>query len=325
MENIESTIKQNSGLIQPVRIKVAKKPWYRQKGFWPLTLFALPPLIVLFVFNIIPLYGLILPFQNFNPMQGILGSEWIGFANFEFLFSSGTIFDITKNTIVMNLLFIAFNTIVGVGLAIFMMEASRGLVRLFQTMLFIPYLLSWVIISFVVLSFLQYDRGLLNKIMGFFGNKPVNWYADPSYWTSFLVVVEVWKIAGYATLLYYAGLMGLGVELYEAAAIDGAGKWSQIWHISIPGILPLIVIINVLALGRVFNGDLGLFYNVPLNQSMLYPATDVIDTWVFRSLTTLNDFGMSAAAGMYQAVCGFVLVLLTNLCVKKYDKDFALF
>jgi len=328
MDNPATTIKTSrigNGRIRLNGPKLARRAWYRQKGFWSLTFLALPALSFLFVFNIVPLYGLILPFQDFSPITGLFGSPWVGFANFKFLFNSETLFEITRNTVTMNLLFIVFNTVIGVTLAIFMTEVGKGFVKLFQTILFIPYLLSWVIISFATLAFLNYDRGIINSVLEYFNKPPVNWYADPKPWPFIILFAEVWRIAGYAALLYYAALMGIGAELYEAAAIDGAGKLRQIFTISIPGIMPVIIIVNVLAVGRVFNGDMGLFYNLPLNQSILYPATDVIDTYVFRALTTLNDFGMSAATGMYQAVCGFVLVMLTNWVVKKYDNDFALF
>ena len=185
--------------------------------------------------------------------------------------------------------------------------------------------MSWVIVTYMVSGFIESDRGILNKLLMTFGVEGIQWYNEPSYWPVILLIVYVWKMAGYGAVIYYAGLMGIDSEYYEAAIIDGASKLQQVRHISIPLIIPLIIIINLMAIGRIFYGDFGLFYNVTKNVPLLYPTTDVIDTYVYRAIRVLGDFGMAAAAGLYQSVCGFILVFVTNGVIKKINSENSLF
>jgi len=290
-----------------------------------LTFLVLPSAIFIIIFNYIPLYGLLLPFENYSPIKGLFRSEWVGISNFDFLFTSNTLWTITRNTVLMNFLFIIFNTIFSVIFALFLFDLSRRFVKLYQTIMFFPYFMSWVIVSYVFLGFLDPDRGILNKMITLIGGEQVLWYSEPKFWPFILVLASVWKTAGYGAIIYYAGLVGNDPEYYEAAKIDGATKLQQMRHISIPLITPIITIVNILAIGKVFYGDIGIFYNVTMNSPFLYPTTDVIDTYVLRALKTLNDIGMSSAAGLYQAVCGFILVIVTNMTVRRISAQNSLF
>jgi len=305
-------------LRRPKRSKLARR------SSLSLLLLGLPGIIFMLVFNYIPLYGVIIPFKNYKPLLGVFGSPWAGFNNFKFLFQNNQILRITFNTVFMNILFCLFNTIFGVLLALLLYEVSRRAVKSYQTIYFMPYFLSWAIVSLVVLGFLD-TNGLVNKVLQALGMQTVDFYNSPKYWPSLLSGVEVWKMFGYASIIYYASLVGTDPTYFEAASIDGATKLQQIRRISLPILLPMIVMLNLMALGRVFFGDVGLFFNVTQNSTLLYPTTDVIDTYVLRTLKTLNDVGMSSAAGLYQSFCGLILVLTSNLIARKISPDNALF
>jgi len=279
-----------------------------------------PGIIYLLIFRYIPLYGIIIPFKNYKPMLGVFKSPWAGFTNFGFLFLGGQILRPTFNTIFMNLLFMIVNTVFGVLFALLLYELSARAVKIYQTIYFMPYFLSWAIISLIVLGFLD-THGIINNVSG----ASIQFYSNPSYWPLILVIANIWKMIGYASLIYYASLMGIDSTYFEASSIDGASKLQQIRFISLPLILPMIVLINLLALGGVFFGDVGMFFNVPQNSALLYQTTDVIDTFVLRSLKTLGDVGMSSAAGLYQSVCGFILVLASNLVARKISPENSLF
>lgn len=290
-----------------------------------ITLLALPAIAYVFIFSYLPLYGLILPFKNYNIKLGPFKSPWSGFENFKFLITSDSLALITRNTLVMNALFFTFNTIFSILIALLLFELGKRFVKLYQTIAFFPYFMSWVVVTYIVSGFLESDRGLLNKFIGLFGAEGIQWYNEAQYWPIILVIVYLWKMTGYGAVIYYAGLMGIDSEYYEAAIIDGASKLQQIRYVSIPLIYPLIIIINLMAMGRIFYGDFGLFYNVTKNVPLLYPTTDVIDTYVYRSLRVLGDFGMASAAGLYQSICGFILVFVTNWVVKKINTENSLF
>lgn len=320
MQNIQLKPKLKQSKLKQWKLKLIKS-----YGTIELTLLALPAIIVIFIFNYVPLYGIILPFKDYKPMQGIINSAWVGLENFKFIFSNNTLLKLTINTVVMNLLFILGNTVISVIFALLLYELSRGFVKLYQTILFFPYFLSWVGVSYVLLALLDADRGIVNQIIIHFGNLPISWYNEPKYWHVILVVIYIWKMAGYGAVIYYAGLMGADKENYEAARMDGATKLQEIWYISLPTLRPLITIINILALGRVLNGDIGLFYNVTLDSPILYPATDVIDTYVFRAVKGMNDIGLTSAVSLYQAVCGFILIMIVNGVVRKINEEDSLF
>ena len=291
----------------------------------PLLILTLPSVLYLFVFCYIPLYGLVLPFKNYDYSLGFLKSPWAGFDNFKFLLNNESVALATRNTILYNIAFIILGLIMSVAIALMLYEMRAVFVKCYQTMLFLPYFISWVVAAYAAKVFLDIDYGLINKILLSMGKEAIAWYNKPECWPVILIIAEIWKGMGYNAIIYYASLMGTDKSLFEAAKIDGAGKLKQIWYISLPSIKPMIIIMTILKIGKIFYGDFGLFYNFTLNSSLLYSTTDIIDTYVYRSLITLGDVGMSSAAGFYQAVLGFILVITTNFIVNKIDSDNALF
>lgn len=291
----------------------------------PLLILTLPSVLYLFVFCYIPLYGLVLPFKNYDYSLGFLKSPWAGFDNFKFLLNNESVALATRNTILYNIAFIILGLIMSVAIALMLYEMRAVFVKCYQTILFLPYFISWVVAAYAAKVFLDIDYGLINKILLSMGKEAIAWYNKPECWPVILIIAEIWKGMGYNAIIYYASLMGTDKSLFEAAKIDGAGKLKQIWYISLPSIKPMIIIMTILKIGKIFYGDFGLFYNFTLNSSLLYSTTDIIDTYVYRSLITLGDVGMSSATGFYQAVLGFILVITTNFIVNKIDSDNALF
>lgn len=291
----------------------------------------LPGALWFFIFSYLPLVGTIVAFKEYRvSRQGfwasIFNSEWVGWDNFKFLFSTEDAFVITRNTLLYNIAFIALGLVFSVLMAIILSElVSRKMSKIYQTGMFLPYFLSWVIVGYFVFSFLSMDRGLLNQMLGWVGMEPVQWYSDPKYWPYILVLVNLWKMVGYNSVVYLAAIMGIDRSLYEAAMIDGANKWQQIRGITLPMLTPIITIMTLLAVGRIFYADFGLFYQVPRDSGTLYAVTNVIDTYVYRGLMTTGEIGMSAAAGLYQSVVGFTLVIVANYVVRRIDKDSSLF
>lgn len=303
--------------------------WYKnlkkQRKEASLLFLALPGIVALFIFHYLPLYGLILPFKFYKYSLGFFGSPWAGFTNFKFLFNGNVIFRVIRNTIGYNLIFIAFGTCISVIIALMLFELGRKSVKLYQTIMFFPYFISWVVAGFAFRALFDMEYGVLNSLLNNLGMKEVLWYSEPKYWPFILVIAAVWKGIGYGSIIYYAALMGIDYELYEAAKIDGAGKIRQMIAISIPMIKPIIIMMTILQIGKILYSDFGLFYNVTLNSSLLYPVTDVFDTFVYRSLIDIGDIGMSSAAGFVQAVVGFILVITTNFIVRKINSENALF
>lgn len=291
----------------------------------PLTLLALPAVIAIFIFNYIPLYGLILPFKDFNVIDGIIKSPWSGLKNFEFLVKSDTIIKAIRNTVLYNAVFIVLGTAVAIIIALFLYELGRKSVKTYQTMLLMPYFISWVVAAYVFNVLLDMESGLLNRILNKFGHEGINWYNEGKYWPVILIVANIWKNMGYNAIVYFAALMGLDASYFEAAKLDGATKVQQMYYISLPLIKNIVVIMFILNIGKIFYGDFGLFYNVTLNSSLIYDYTDVIDTYVYRSLINLGNLGMSSTTGFCQSVIGFILVVVTNFVVNRIDKDSALF
>ncbi|OPX45829.1 putative multiple-sugar transport system permease YteP [Ruminiclostridium hungatei] len=294
-----------------------------QKWLW---LIALPGLAIVFVFNYLPMFGVILAFKNYKPAAGIFGSQWAGFENFKYLFSTRDAWNITYNTLFLNSLFIITGTVGGILIALLVNEVrNKWLVKFYQSSMFLPYFISWVIVSYFVYSLLSYDMGMVNNLLASLGMEPVQWYNEPRLWPAILTIVNLWKGVGYGSVIYLAGIMGIDAELYEAATIDGANKLQQASGITLPLLSPLIITLTLMAIGRIFFADFGLFYNVTLDNGGLYSTTNVIDTYVFRALKFSGDIGMASAAGFYQAFVGFLLVLASNLFVKKINPERALF
>uniref|UniRef100_UPI000A06DC75 ABC transporter permease n=1 Tax=Caldanaerobius polysaccharolyticus TaxID=44256 RepID=UPI000A06DC75 len=286
----------------------------------------LPAVIYYFIFSYIPMTGVVLAFKRFNFRDGIWGSPWVGFDNFKFFFISGQAFKVTRNTILYNLAFIVINTILQIAMAIFISEMrGKYFKKVSQSIMFFPYFISWVIVSVIVYNFFNYEHGIFNSLLKFVGFKPVDIYSMPVAWIFIIILFNAWKNVGYGSVLYLAAIMGIDQEIYEAAAIDGANIFQRIIYVTIPGLVPTMIILILLAIGNIFRGDFQMFYQLVGNNGPLFDVTDVIDTFTFRSLLQTNEFGMAAASGFYQSVFCFVTILLANFLVKKYDKDYSLF
>ncbi|WP_125565768.1 ABC transporter permease [Companilactobacillus insicii] len=316
-----------SGLENSVGRK--KRSKFRQKfsNNGPFIIFALPGAIWMVFFFYIPVFANVVAFKDFkfSPdgfLASLAQSKWVGFQNFKFLFSSNAAWLITKNTLLYNLGFITLNLIIAVFFAIVMSELRhKKLVKTYQTSMLLPYFLSWVIIAYFVMAFLNPEKGLLNSML----HTDINWYAEPKYWPFFLLMLGTWKGIGYNSILYFATVMGIDPTYYEAAMVDGAGKWQQIKNITIPQLLPLMTLMTILAVGNIFRADFGLFYTVPQNSGALYNVTSVLDTYIYNGLTATGDIGMSSAASLYQSVVGCILLVSTNMLVRRVDSDSALF
>lgn len=316
---------------QAVKKHTSKGLFYQLRTHWPLFVMLAPGAIILIINNYIPMFGVIIAFKRYRFhgtfFKSLFMSDWVGFKNFEFFMKTPYAWQMTRNTILYNLVFILLGLIIPVFFAITLTELrNKRLSKVYQSIVFLPYFLSWIVVSYLAYSMLSIDNGFINKsILAPLGVAPIEWYSDPKYWPFILVFFQLWKYTGYNIVVYLAAITGIDPEYYEAAAIDGASKWQQIRHITIPMLQTLMIILTLLAVGRIFNADFGLFYNVPRNSGSLQPATQVIDTYVYSALRNTNDIGMASAAGTYQAVIGCITVFTANLIVRKIDKDSALF
>ncbi|WP_249923609.1 ABC transporter permease [Paenibacillus odorifer] len=297
------------------------------KKYWVFYLMMLPAIIILIINNYIPMLGTVIAFKDINYQKGILGSDWVGIANFKYLFSTETAWVITRNTLLYNTAFIVLTLFFSLAFAIMFNEMrSRWLSKFHQSAMFLPYFLSWVVVSYLVYGFLSAEHGFMNKtLLPLFGVDPIEWYSQSQYWPGILVIVKLWKEIGYTTVIYMAAIIGIDHEYYEAALIDGASKWKQIRKITLPLISPVIIVMTLLQIGRIFNADFGLFFQVTRNAGALYSTTQVIDTYVYQTFLAIGDIGMSSAAGLVQSVVGFLLIFLANLAVRRISKDDALF
>jgi len=292
----------------------------------PFYIMALPATLYLFMNNYMPLPGLVLAFKKYSAKYGIYKSPWCGFKNFKYLFASSDAFIMTRNTILYNLVFIVLGMVCSVSVAIILSELRGKQKNVYQSLILLPHMVSMVIVAYLVFGFLSSDNGYLNKtVLPLFGKEGVQWYQEKKYWPFILTFVHIWKGIGYSSIVYLSTIMGIDRTFYEAAAIDGAGKWKQITKITLPLLKPTIVMMTILAIGRIFYSDFGLFYQVPMNSGPLYPVTQTIDTYVYRGLVQLNDITLSAATGFFQSLIGFALIMTTNLVVRKVDADNALF
>lgn len=294
-----------------------------------LFLMLLPGTLLLIMFSYLPMGGVTIAFKQINYGLGIWKSPWVGLSNFKFLFSTEDWFIITRNTLLYNVSWLFAGLFLAVAIAIGLSQIKqKRMCKFYQSVMILPYFLSWVIISYVVLAFLNTEHGMMNtSVMPMLGKKPVSWYTETKPWPFILTIVNLWKYAGYNSVVYLAAIVGIDKTLYEAAAIDGATRWQQIRHITIPSITSLMIIMSIMAVGKIFNADFGLFYQVPLQSGALYPVTNVIDTYVYTMLKSAGNssVGMSAATGLYQSLCAFILVIVTNMIVRRIDEDSALF
>ena len=290
------------------------------------TIMVLPLVILLIMFSYIPMFGLIIAFKEFNVPDGLLNSPWVGLKNFEFFINSQYAARITFNTIYLNFIFIIVGTVVALILAIILVDLKRKrLAKFSQAVRFFPYFISWVIVGYFSYALLNMDYGLLNQILKFFGLNPVQWYVEPSYWPLILTIASTWKAMGYTAVIFLAGISGINKEYYEAARVDGAGKIQQIFNITLPSLYPLLIILTLLSIGRIMYADFGMFYNMVKDSGPLYSTADVFDTFIYRSLRVTGDIGMAAAANFFQAIVGFILVMGSNLMVRRIDSEKALF
>jgi putative aldouronate transport system permease protein len=343
-----------------------KLPAKRKRGLakllrlrWEYLVMILPGLIVLFINNYVPMFGIIMAFQKYNYVEKPDSLNWIPqyffnivenfrrgnlpmlssidangdivskksiFGNFAFLFNNAGSMEAARNTLLYNLVFIFLGLIVSVAFAIMLSELrNKRTAKVYQSVMFLPYFLSWVIVGYLAYAFLSNENGFINRsILESFGLQQ-QFYSKPGYWPFILVFFNMWKYTGYNCVVYLAAITGIDPEYYEAATIDGANRWQRIWHITIPQLKPLMIILTVLAIGRIFNSDFGLFYFVPKQQGPLLVTTQVVDTYVYRAMTQLHNFGMAAAAGLFQSVVGFICVFSANWFVRKLDREKAVF
>lgn len=310
----------------------ARKPsgspvWTRLRRQWPLYLIMLPGITYLVINNYLPLFGLQLAFKKYKVNLGMWASPFNGVKNFTFLFKSSDAWNIIRNTLGYNLIFLALGTILAILVAVLLSEVrSKRMQQGYQTVILIPYLISYVIVSYIAYAFLGQDNGMINNsILKPLGLEPVMWYTKPGYWPYILTLIHLWKTFGYNSIIYYATIIGIDRTYYEAAVVDGASSWDQIRSITLPMLKPVIITLTLLAIGRIFYSDFGLFYQVPMNIGLLFDATNTIDTFVYRGLLETNDIGRASAAGFIQSIMGFIFVMTTNAIVRKVDREQALF
>ncbi len=299
----------------------------RIKKYAPLYLLATPSILYLIINNYMPMIGLTLAFKKFSFSKGIFGSPWNGLGNFKYLFGSKWAGIMFRNTVLYNIAFLILGTVLAVTVAIILNEIVHPRAKkIYQTVILIPHLFSMVIVGYIVFAFLSGTNGFINKsILEPMGIEGVNWYTEAKYWPFILTFVSLWKGFGFQSIVYYATLVGFDSTLYEAAMVDGATKGQQIRCITLPLLKPTVIILTIMALGRMFNSDFGLFYQVPQNSGLLYTTTTTIDTYVYRALMLDNDVGRSLAAGFLQSVLGFTVVMVTNSIVRKVEASSALF
>lgn len=303
-----------------------KRCWYKDKDFLQLLSLIFIPTLLVFIFNYIPMYGIIIAFKNYKYNLGIFGSKWSGLGNFISFVKSQHFPIMLRNTLVNNVLFIAFGVMAALLVAILLHEVtSRLKTKIFQTILILPNFVSWVLVSFLVYIFLSPYSGILPTIFQKLGLPEVSWYSTPNAWPIILTIVFIWKHVGMDSVVYYAALMGMDNSLLEAASIDGANRRQIIKNIILPTLRPLVIMLTILKIGNIFRADFGLFYNVPRDVGILYEWTDVFDTYIFRMTRNEGNFSIAAAAGLMQSVVGFICVVFTNKISKKIDPDSGIF
>ncbi|WP_150265183.1 ABC transporter permease [Paenibacillus tepidiphilus] len=300
--------------------------WNDLRNYRVLLLMLAPAVLFYILFAYVPMAGIVIAFKRYDYAGGIFGSAWNGLDNFRFFFESGDAWRVTRNTALYNIAFIVVNNALQIFAAIMLFEVGgKWFRKITQSALFLPYFISWVVVGAIAYNLLNYDIGTVNAVLRGLGLEAIDIYNTPAYWPYILVLVSAWKGLGYGTVMYLAAITSIDTEMYEAAEIDGANIFQRIRKVTIPNLYPTIIILVLLAVGNIFRGDFGMFYNMIGNNGLLFSATDVIDTFVFRSLITSNDIGMSAAAGVFQSVLGFATIMTVNYAVRKYDKDRALF
>ena len=292
-------------------------------------LMALPAAALLFMFNYMPMFGTLIAFKRYKVKQGILGSKWMDplFRNFEILFRPGSQAIVAiRNTLLLNLMFIVVGTVFAVFLALMFNElTNRTYKKVSQSLSFLPYFISTVVVGIFAQALLGYENGTINALIAGTGSDKINFYARPELWPLILLIVNIWKGAGYSSVVYLAAITGIDGTLYEAARIDGATKRDEIIYVTLPLLTPTITVMTLLAIGRIMNADFGFFYNVTGDNPNLYTTTDVLDTYIYRTLRKTGDMGISSAVGLFQSTCSLILVLISNFCARRIDESSALF
>ncbi|MEK4476316.1 ABC transporter permease subunit [Paenibacillus sp. FSL R7-0048] len=289
-------------------------------------LLVLPAMIYTFIFGYMTYPYMLIAFQRFNYTEGIFHSKWVGFQNFEFFFRSNKAFTVTFNTIFLNILFIFFGTLTALAISLLLNELRKKLfVKISQSVMLFPNFISWIVISYVIYAFFSMDMGIVNQLLNKLGIASINWYTKPGVWPVILTLMHVWKGAGMSAVIYLATITGIDDTLYEAAEIDGANRWQMCRRITIPLMMPTVVILTLLSIGKIMYGDFGMIYALVGDNGTLYQTTDIIDTYVFRSLRQIGDPSEAMAVGLFQSVVGFILVFGTNTITRKFFKDGALY
>lgn len=312
------------------KVRKRKKKWTRDDT--ELSLLALPTTIWFLLFSFMPMVGVIIAFKNYKVTPGknfiynLIHSDWAGFKNFEFLFKSNDLFVILRNTILYNVVFIVLGILIPVTLAIMIsLLFSKRKAKVYQTMMFFPHFMSWVVVSYFVYAFLSVDKGMFNNILTGMGKERIQWYMEKNYWPVILIFMQVWKTMGYSMVVYLASITGIDGTLYEAATIDGANKKQQIKYITLPCLKTVVIMMFILNVGRVFYSDFGLFYQVSRGAAgSIFSTTATIDTYVFNALQSSTPIGMTAAVTFFQSVACCITILLANWIVKKIDSDSAI-
>lgn len=284
------------------------------------------PIAAIVLFSYVPMFGLLIAFKDYKFNKGILGSKWVGLKNFEFFLKSNDFFVVTRNTICLNLLFITAGILAALMLAILLYNVKRRMTtKVLQTLYITPNFVGWVLVAYLVYAFLNPQYGLVNNFLRSIGAVEISWYSEPKWWPIILTIVNIWKHVGMDSVIYYAALMGIDESLFEAARIDGANNSQITRKIMIPEILSLVTILSILKIGGIFRGDFGLFYQVTMNSALLYDVTDVVDTYLYRTMRESNNMSLSTAIGFLQSAVGCVMVIGTNWLSKRIDGDNGLF
>ena len=305
----------------------------RQGSFWKklhknrvFLLMLAPAVIYTLLFAYYPMTGIVMAFKKYNYTGGIWGSPWNGLENFKFFFRSGQAGLVTRNTVLYNLAFILLGTFTQVAVALFLTEIhNKRFRKVSQSMMFLPYFISWVIVGVMAFNIFSSDYGFMNRVITSLGGDKVPFYTKPEAWPFILIFFQIWKGVGYGSVMYLAAIMGIDTSVYEAAAIDGAKVFQRIWKVTLPMIMPTMIILLLMSVGGIFKGNFDMFYNLVGNNGLLYNYTDVIDTLTMRALISSNDFGMSAAIGLFQSVLCLITVTAVNKLVSMYDREYALF
>lgn len=308
-----------------------QKHWKKLKANKEILLLSLPGAVWFLFFSYLPMPGILLAFKRFTLSDGgfvksFLQSDWVGFENFRFIFVSGDMWKVFRNTIGYNIIFIILGIVLPIIVALMLNELrNKRMAKFYQSAMFLPYFLSWVVVSYCLYAFLNPERGLLNSLLEGMGKERISWYANKTWWPFILIFMSQWKGIGYNTVVYLASICGIDKTYYEAAMIDGASKFEQIKFITIPLLKPVVTILFIMSVGRIFSADFGLFYQVPMDSGALYDVTNVLDTYIYRALMSLGEIGMSSAGGLFQATVGFFLIMLANKIVSIIDNENALF